>query len=230
MAGENPSNFCLLFFTPFQKSMGKKVGRCRCGFCSHPVKRNTLDHEVKLVFDAHGRHCSCFGGDNQSAFPFLRHSERTSASLAETTASFSQWPYRVLLFAPKNACQCSLFPESSLGLFCSSPFSSPRISVNTDTGNSIVLCMIGAIHRQMSCLRRTAVFLFHPSRYFIGILVVFQTVNDVYPHIIVLLNLFPLKFGHPLPQPCFLREPLLGRTCHSSYSPALRGISYWGCA
>ena len=178
-------------------------------FVLYPVvKRNTLDHEVgeygfRCLLMLNGRHCSCFGGDNQSAFPFLRHAREPLHPLLETTASFPNVPYRVLLFAPKNACQCSLFPESSLGLFCSSPFSSPRISVNTDTGNSIVLCMIGAIHRQMSCLRRTAVFLFSSFPIFHRDLVVFQTVNDVYPHIIVLLNLFPLKFGHPLPQPCF---------------------------
>ena len=136
-------------------------------FVLYPVvKRNTLDHEVgeygfRCLLMLNGRHCSCFGGDNQSAFPFLRHSERTSASLCgKPPRLFPNGRIVSCCLPPKNACQCSLFPESSLGLFCSSPFSSPRISVNTDTGNSIVLCMIGAIHRQMSCLRRTAVFLF----------------------------------------------------------------------
>ena len=135
-------------------------------FVLYPVvKRNTLDHEVgeygfRCLLMLNGRHCSCFGGDNQSAFSLLRHSERTSASLAGNHRVFFPMAVSCPVVCPQKRLSMLTLSGIITRAVLFFPFSSPRISVNTDTGNSIVLCMIGAIHRQMSCLRRTAVFLF----------------------------------------------------------------------
>ena len=135
---------------------------------SIPLSKETLfDHEVgeygfRCLLMLNGRHLFLFWRRQSVGFSFLAPHAREPRCIP------CGKPPRLF---PNGLVSCPVVcPQKRLSMLTLSgiitravlffPFSSPRISVNTDTGNSIVLCMIGAIHRQMSCLRRTAVFLF----------------------------------------------------------------------